>query len=79
MQSQTIKALAISSLFILGSSSANAESSCKGSAQKACEQATSCTWVQSYERSDGKSVSGYCRVLPQRPKVASADDQDKKQ
>jgi hypothetical protein len=47
--------------------SANAQAAaCKSLEQKACSEAASCTWVSSYERSDGRTVKAYCRNAPRK-------------
>ncbi|GAA6154017.1 hypothetical protein [Pseudoteredinibacter isoporae] len=35
---------------------------CKGQSQSACGKSGSCSWVDGYQRKDGKKVKGYCRV-----------------
>ena len=39
---------------------------CKSLEQKACTEDASCTWVSSYERSDGRTVKAYCRSAPRK-------------
>ena len=34
---------------------------CKGMSKPACSGESSCSWVDSYQRSDGIKVNGYCR------------------
>jgi len=47
--------------------SANVQAAaCKSLEQKACSEAASCTWVSSYERSDGRTVKAYCRSAPRK-------------
>ncbi len=50
----------------------NAESSCKGMEKSNCETASSCRWIKGYERSDGRSVAGYCRKLPGKNSQSAA-------
>jgi len=64
-------ALLISLLGGLGLAPAATASSCKGLAETDCSTRDSCTWVQPYSRSDGRSVRGYCRA---RSGSASAAD-----
>ena len=58
----------------LNSGAQAASSECKGMEQNSCIQAKTCRWVNSYQRSNGKKVSGYCRKLPRARKQAKADD-----
>ena len=60
------KSAAVSASFMIGlvlaSSPVQAVSACKGLDTKACGTATSCSWVNGYERKDGRSVSSFCRA-----------------
>ena len=47
---------------VLASSPVQAASACKGLDTKACGTSTSCSWVNGYERKDGRSVSSFCRA-----------------
>lgn len=40
--------------------------SCKSLDQPVCESNSQCTWVQGYERSDGRKVASYCRNAPSK-------------
>ena len=51
-----------------------ASSECKGMEQNSCIQAKACRWVNSYQRSNGKKVSGYCRKLPRAKKQVEVVD-----
>jgi hypothetical protein len=53
------------SLF-LGAVSAQAASTCKGSAQAACQANSSCSWVKGYTRKDGAKVSAHCKSKPKK-------------
>lgn len=46
---------------MMTSISASAASACKGLETSACESSTSCRWVQSYKRKDGREVNAFCR------------------
>lgn len=50
------------------SSSVASANSCRSLEQSACESQAACSWVDPYQRSDGRAVKGHCRVLPQRNK-----------
>jgi hypothetical protein len=43
----------------------NAASLCKGLDDVACGAASSCSWVNAYERKDGRKVNGFCRTSTQ--------------
>ena len=45
-------------------SGASIASSCKGLENNACSSNASCSWVESYERKDGRKVSAFCRTKP---------------
>jgi len=44
--------------------------SCKNLTENNCNTDTKCTWVEGYQRSDGRNVKAYCR---NRPAKATAD------
>jgi hypothetical protein len=44
----------------LNASAVGAE--CKGQAATLCENDQSCSWVNAYQRKDGRAVKGFCRV-----------------
>ncbi|TVQ87989.1 MAG: hypothetical protein EA400_09855 [Chromatiaceae bacterium] len=46
-------------------------SECKGLEQEACQANEACTWVDSYERKDGRVVRGYCRLRGGRQPAAA--------
>ena len=46
----------------LSSGPANAASQCKGLKNNACSAEASCTWVEGYERKDGRTVNSFCRA-----------------
>ena len=39
-------------------------SQCKGLENAACDSNTACSWVQGYERKDGRQVKSFCRAKP---------------
>ena len=41
---------------------------CKGLDSGDCEAAAACSWVQGYERKDGRKVSAFCRTKAKRTK-----------
>ena len=47
---------------LLGAPLAGAASHCKGMPENACASDAACTWVASYTRKDGRTVSGHCRL-----------------
>lgn len=61
----------------LASTQANAAGQCKGLQNNACTTNAACTWVQGYERKDGRTVKSFCRAKakPKSPKrgVEKAD------
>lgn len=44
------------------SGQALAASQCKGLDNGACDSTTACSWVNAYERKDGRKVNGFCRT-----------------
>ena len=46
---------------LLLSGQASAVSACKGLDNTACDTKTTCSWVQGYDRKDGKKVNAFCR------------------
>lgn len=58
---------------LLGASFATyAASQCKGIEQNTCSASSECTWVDSYERKDGRTVSAHCKSKPSK-KAASSE------
>jgi len=52
---------------------ANAQAAaCKSLEHKACTEDASCSWVSSYQRSDGRSVRAHCRKAPGKKDVLSS-------
>ena len=49
-------------LLLFVSSTAQAESACKGLASSQCSGKSGCVWVGGYTRKDNRKVSGYCRA-----------------
>lgn len=47
---------------------AEKSSACKGLEKMACGSKSSCTWVDSYTRKDGKKVNAYCRTVTKKKK-----------
>ena len=47
---------------LLSASLAGAASQCKGMPENACASDAACTWVASYTRKDGRTVSGHCKL-----------------
>lgn len=56
----TLTAAAIAAGLLM-SGSANAANQCKGLDNSACKAESSCSWVNGYERKDGKTVKSFCR------------------
>jgi hypothetical protein len=58
------------------SSPAMSSSDCKGLAEQACSNEASCTWIDSYKTSKGKTVESYCRSKPvKQPAKTTTDKQ----
>lgn len=58
-----------------------AANSCKGMVQSDCKAETSCRWIDSYTRKDGKTINAYCRSNPKSKSVvkkAAKKQTDKK-
>ncbi|GHA07340.1 hypothetical protein GCM10008090_16470 [Arenicella chitinivorans] len=51
---------------------ASAASACKGLESKACGSNSACTWVDGYERKDGRKVNAFCRTSPSAKKASKA-------
>lgn len=47
----------------------SAASACKGLETAECGARNSCSWVNSYQRKDGRSVKGFCRTKAKRVAV----------
>ena len=61
----TISALVCSVALLAGAHALQAEPSvCKGMEQASCAESGACRWINSYKRSDGREINGYCRKLP---------------
>ena len=52
-------------LLVAGQNLAHAASECRGLEQPVCSGNAQCRWIAAYTRSDGREVSGYCRMLPE--------------
>ena len=57
--------------------SASAASKCKGLENSVCGATTSCGWVNTYERKDGRTVKGFCRTSSRGKSKASTNAQTK--
>ncbi len=61
----TLSALLCSVALLAGAHAVQAEPSvCKGMEQASCAESGDCRWINSYKRSDGREINGYCRKLP---------------
>ncbi|WP_419606551.1 hypothetical protein, partial [Thiolapillus sp.] len=69
-----ISTLSTAILLSITSGYSSAEGICKGMEKSSCATSTSCRWVKGYERSDGRSISGYCRKLPGKKPQSTADN-----
>ena len=56
--------LSLFALIVFTSSPVQSDSACKGVEKSVCEKDHACRWVNSYKRSDGAEIKGYCRALP---------------
>lgn len=55
-----------------------AVSECKGLASSACDESTSCRWVDSYQRKDGRKVNAFCRSYSAKKNISkSSSDRQK--
>lgn len=55
----------------------SAENVCKKLSKEQCDVKTqSCTWVESYERKDGKTVAAYCRKKPESKKTSDEKSEE---
>lgn len=60
-----VSALLCSTVLLTGAHAEKAQPvTCKGMEQATCVEAGACRWVDSYKRSDGREINGYCRKLP---------------
>ena len=46
---------------VIHSGSVSAAGACKGLENEACNSNASCSWVEGYERKDGRKVKSFCR------------------
>ena len=51
-------------------------SQCKGLANGDCASNNACSWVEGYERKDGREVSAFCRSKPKSKSTTSTDSSD---
>ncbi|WP_456414832.1 hypothetical protein [Thiolapillus sp.] len=74
-----ISTLAAATILSLTSGYSSADNLCKGMEKSDCTASNSCRWVKGYERTDGKTVAGYCRKLPGKAMQSTRKDaSDKK-
>ena len=52
----------------------HAASSCKGLSVEKCLTNTSCSWIKSFKRKDGKMTKAYCRSKPSKKAVKKSID-----
>ncbi len=64
--------VATAALLLGLSLSAGAANQCKGIEQNACSASSECTWVDSYERKDGRTVAAHCKSKPSKKSVSNA-------
>ncbi len=70
------------SVFILGASAISlspsfAASACKGLEQSECVESTSCGWVNSYTRKDGRTVNAFCRTKAKKKAQTATSGSEK--
>jgi len=56
---------------VTASGSAIAASQCKGLDNAACDAGSQCSWVEGYERKDGRKVNAFCRTKAKRVSTKS--------
>jgi hypothetical protein len=61
----------VSGALLLAAGSPAVAAECKGMERASCERQDSCSWVSSYTRSDGVTVSGHCRSKGKRSTSSS--------
>jgi hypothetical protein len=44
---------------------------CKGMSETLCGETSTCTWIGTYTRSDGRVVNGYCRATSTKKSKAN--------
>ena len=67
------RTIIVSSALAIGlalSSPVSAASQCKGLDSNACSTSASCSWVEGYERKDGRKVNAFCRAKAKRTSTA---------
>lgn len=60
--SSVLRASVLAVIFMSVGSTAMAASQCKGLSDAKCGEAASCSWVEGYERKDGRKVKSFCRT-----------------
>ena len=70
---RNISSAAIIAVALLTSSQASAASQCKGLESASCSTNAACSWVQSYERKDGRTVNAFCRTKAKSAKSSSKE------
>ena len=74
---RTASAIAIVALVVSAGNVTAAD--CKGLAQAKCEGNTSCSWVDSYKRKDGKKVDAYCRSKGKKKSAKKSEPKPEKE
>ena len=64
---------------LAASGSVLAASQCKGLDNSACDASASCSWVDAYERKDGRKVNAFCRTKAKRAATKTKQTQTKQQ
>lgn len=65
-------AASIAMLLIAGPANAADPIQCKGLENNACVTEDTCSWVQGYERKDGRKVSAFCRTKAKSKATSAA-------
>jgi len=82
MTNSIVKPIFISSVLfglLFGSVQTYAASQCKGLESSKCDQNASCTWIDGYERKDGRKVSAFCRAKPKSKLTSNLSDKQNKE
>ncbi len=66
MNNKIIRAslVTLSTIGIVSFSGQASASNCKGLESAACESNVACSWVEGYQRKDGRQVKSFCRAKP---------------
>ena len=74
----TTLAIVVAATATIFSTNSFAANTCKGLESSACDTSSSCRWVESYQRKDGRKVNAFCRSYSAKKNISkSRNDRQK--